>query len=206
MTNTRLNKIGLFGGTFDPVHIGHLIIAEVIRETLQLDQCLFIPAKIHALKDNRDIHPSGHRLRMLELAIQDNPYFFISDLELNKKGISYTIDTIKMLRLRYPEDRNKLYFLMGADNVVQFKKWKNPEELVKMCEFVVFRRPGFKAEPESDPLFSDFQFVETPLLEISSTQIRTRVWQNLSIHYMVPSQIEAYIREHSLYKREPLRF
>jgi nicotinate-nucleotide adenylyltransferase len=200
MTNTRLRKIGLFGGTFNPIHTGHLIIAEVIRQALQIDQILFIPAKIHAFKNNQQIQSSRHRLRMLELVIRDNPYFLISELELNKEGISYTIDTIKMLRLQYPEDRYTLYFLMGADNVAQFHKWKEPAELVKLCNFVVFGRPGFEVDPNSDPLVSKFQFVEAPLLEISSTDIRNRIQGNLSIRYMVPPQVEAYIHQHSLYK------
>jgi nicotinate-nucleotide adenylyltransferase len=200
MTNTRLRKIGLFGGTFNPIHTGHLIIAEVIRQALQIDQILFIPAKIHAFKNNQQIQSSRHRLRMLELVIRDNPYFLISELELNKEGISYTIDTIKMLRLQYPEDRYTLYFLMGADNVAQFHKWKEPAELVKLCNFVVFGRPGFEVDPKSDPLVSKFQFVEAPLLEISSTDIRNRIQGNISIRYMVPPQVEAYIHQHSLYK------
>jgi nicotinate-nucleotide adenylyltransferase len=176
MTNTRLRKIGLFGGTFNPIHTGHLIIAEVIRQALQIDQILFIPAKIHAFKNNQQIQSSRHRLRMLELVIRDNPYFLISELELNKEG------------------------LMGADNVAQFHKWKEPAELVKLCNFVVFGRPGFEVDPKSDPLVSKFQFVEAPLLEISSTDIRTRIQRNLSIRYMVPPQVEAYIHQHSLYK------
>lgn len=200
MTNTRLRKIGLFGGTFNPIHTGHLIIAEVLRQALQIDQILFIPAKIHAFKNNQQIQSSRHRLRMLELVIRDNPYFLISELELNKEGISYTIETIKMLRLQYPEDRYTLCFLMGADNVAQFYKWKEPAELVKLCNFVVFGRPGFEVDPKSDPLVSKFQFVEAPLLEISSTDIRNRIQRNLSIRYMVPPQVETYIHQHSLYK------
>ena len=131
MMNTPFQKIGLFGGTFDPVHTGHLIIAEIIREALQIDRILFIPAKIHAFKNNQHIQSSRYRLRMLELAIEDNPSFFVSDLELKKKGTSYTIDTIRILRQQYPEDQYKLYFLMGADNITQFHKWKEPDELVK---------------------------------------------------------------------------
>jgi nicotinate-nucleotide adenylyltransferase len=200
MTKTRLKKIGLFGGTFDPIHTGHLIIAEVIREALQLDQVLFIPAKMHAFKNNQYILSSRHRLRMLKLAIGDNPYFFISDLELKKEVTSYTIDTVRTLRQQHPVDQYKLYFLMGADNVAQFHKWKEPAELVKLCNFVVFGRPGFYIESKSEPLVSKFQFVEVPLLEISSTEIRTRLQQNLSIRYMVPPEVEAYIRAHALYK------
>jgi nicotinate-nucleotide adenylyltransferase len=203
MMDTSLTKIGLFGGTFNPVHTGHLIIAEVIREALQIDRILFIPAKIHAFKNNQHIQSSRHRLRMLELAIEDNPSFFVSDLELKKEGTSYTIDTIRILRREYPEDQYKLYFLMGADNIAQFHKWKEPEELVKLLDFVVFGRPGFDAEPESGPLVSNFQFVEAPLLEISSTEIRKWLRQNRSIRYMVPPQVEAYIREHALYRNNP---
>lgn len=200
MISSPLKKIGLFGGTFDPVHLGHLIIAEFIREAANLDKVVFIPARVHPFKNNLLILPSQHRYNMLKLAIRKNPSFLVSDMELKQEGTSYTVDTLRNFRQKYPADRFELYFLIGADNVAQFHLWKQPENLLRLSKFIIFGRPGFKVEMESGSYFSASQFIEAPLLEISSTQIRSRVQQNLSIRYLVPPAVEAYIESHSLYK------
>lgn len=199
MNKPKVQKIGLFGGTFDPVHVGHLIIAEFIREAIDLTKIYFIPTKIHPLKNNRFIQSAQHRLKMLELATGDNPDFLISDFELQQSGTSYTIDTIKAFLRQYPADSSELYFLVGADNMVQFHLWKQPDELVKLCQFILFGRPGFKKTEETNSYASSFRFIEAPLLEISSTDIRKRIRQGLSIRYLVPHSVEAYIKEHALY-------
>ena len=200
MINSPLKKIGLFGGTFDPVHLGHLIIAEFIREAARLDKIIFIPAKLHPLKNNQSILPFQHRYHMLKLAIRKNPYFSVSDMESKQEGISYSVDTVKNFRQQYPPDRFELFFLIGADNVAQFHLWKQPEELLRLSKFIIFGRPGFKTDMESGSYFSASQFIEAPLLEISSTEIRNRARQDLSIRYLVPDAVEGYIEKHSLYK------
>lgn len=200
MNKPKVQKIGLFGGTFDPVHVGHLIIAEFIREAIGLTKIYFIPTKIHPFKNNRFIQSAQHRLKMLELATGDNHDFSISDFELQQPGTSYTIDTVKSFRQLYPQDRFDLCFLVGADNLGQFHLWKQPDKLAKLCQLILFSRPGFETSAETNSYSSAFRFIETPLVEISSTDIRKRIRQGLSIRYLVPPEVEAYIKENALYK------
>jgi len=200
MSNKPKINIGLFGGTFDPIHIAHLIIAEFVCEAAKLDRLFFIPARIHPLKNNRQIGDPRHRAAMVRLAIRDNPRFAISEAELDKEGVSYTIDTVKLFRRQFSPESHELLFLIGADNLAKFREWKQPEELAKLCRIIVFGRPHAKPLPADDPLLAAFQYVETPLLEISSTGIRDRVHQGRSIRYLVPARVEAYIRKHSLYR------
>jgi len=203
MNKPKVQKIGLFGGTFDPVHTGHLILAEFIREAAGLSKIYFIPTKIHPLKNNRHIQTAQHRLKMLEMATGDNPDFLISDFELQQPGTSYTIDTVKSFRQQYPPDNFELYFLVGADNLDQFHLWKQPDELVKLCQFILFGRPGYEISAGANSYASTFRFIEAPLLEISSTEIRKRVRQGLSIRYLVPPGVEDYIKKHTLYESDP---
>lgn len=200
MSNKPKIKVGLFGGTFDPIHIAHLIIAESVCESAKLDKLFFIPARIHPFKNNQQIETPRHRAAMIRLAIRENPCFAISEVELNKGDTSYTIDTVKLFRRQYPPESHELIFLMGADNLPKFREWKQPEDLVNLCQILVFGRPHAKPPDPEDPLLAAFQYVETPLLDISSTEIRERVQQGRSIRYLVPSRVEAYIRKHSLYR------
>lgn len=192
-------RIGLFGGTFDPVHNGHLIIAETIRDRCKLDKIFFIPANIHPLKDNQTIQSARHRLKMLRLAVADNPHFAVSDFELNRPEVSYSIDTVRHFRTQFPPPAHALFFLLGADNVNQFHRWKSPDELVQLCRFIAFRRPGFRVAAEARPYLPHFEFVDAPLLEISATTIREQVKQGFSIRYLVPPTVENYIHAKALY-------
>lgn len=200
MSNKPKINIGLFGGTFDPIHIAHLIIAEFVCEAARLERLFFIPARIHPFKNNRQIGDSRHRAAMVRLAIRNNPHFAISEAELDKEGVSYTIDTVKLFRGEFPPESHELLFLMGADNLAKFREWKQPEELARLCRILVFGRPHANPLAPEDPLSAAFQYVETPLLEISSTGIRERVQQGRSIRYLVPAPVEAYIHKHSLYR------
>ncbi|RMH86178.1 MAG: nicotinate-nucleotide adenylyltransferase [Calditrichaeota bacterium] len=200
MKNKPIEKIGLFGGTFDPVHLGHLIVAEVVADQLNLNRVIFIPAHIHPLKNTARIQEPQHRLNMLHLAVQDNPRFQVSTMELDKGGVSYTVDTLRAFREIYPSDGFALFFLLGADNVNQFHLWKEPEELVRLCRFVAFGRPGFTPSEEARPYLSAFQFVNVPQIEISATEIRRRVRQGRSIRYMVLPPVLEYIQKHQLYQ------
>ncbi len=198
MAKTTINNIGVLGGTFDPIHLGHLIIAEIVREEIALDQILFLPARIHPLKKNDRITPPGHRLRMLELAVRDNPAFSVSKMELQRENTSFTVDTLRQLRETF--STHTLYFLMGLDNVNQFHLWKEPEEIIRLCQVVVLGRPGIEPHEEARQFLPYFKFLDIPLLEISSTDIRNRVRQGKSIRYLVPRDVENYIREHRLYR------
>ena len=192
-------RIGLFGGTFDPVHNGHLIIAETIRDRCKLDKIFFIPANIHPLKDNHTIQSARHRLKMLRLAVAKNTGFAVSAFELNRPEVSYSIDTVRHFRSQFPPPSHALFFLLGADNVNQFHLWKSPDALVQLCRFIAFRRPGFQLASEAQRYISHFDFVDAPLLEISATTIREQVKQGFSIRYLVPAALEKYIYANALY-------
>lgn len=195
-----MKKIGLFGGTFDPVHCGHLIIAEFLREDLVLDEVWFIPAKIHPLKSNQRITAEEHRLTMLQLAIADNPFFRVEEIELNRPNTSYTILTINELKKKYREISPEFYFFMGMDNVNQLYRWKEPMQLVRKCTVVAFGRPGIKQNKYSEKFLAHIRFVETPLVEISSTMIRNRLRENRSVRYFLPKAVGEFIEKNNLYK------
>ena len=199
------NKIGIIGGTFDPIHNGHLIIAENSRKTFNLDKVIFMPAGIPPHKRDKDISSNLHRYNMTLLAINSNQYFLISDLELKKEGISFTIDTIKYLKSIY-EDTD-IYFILGSDSLFQIDKWKDYEELLTLCHFVVAKRPSYnnqELENKVDKLNSlynsSIHIVEGPVLEVSSSDIRERVRRGDYISYLVPRSVEEYIYKHGLYR------
>ncbi len=199
------NKIGIIGGTFDPIHNGHLIIAENSRKTFNLDKVIFMPAGIPPHKRDKDISSNLHRYNMTLLAINSNQYFLISDLELKKEGISFTIDTIKYLKSIY--DDTDIYFILGSDSLFQIDKWKDYEELLTLCHFVVAKRPSYnnqELENKVDKLNSlynsSIHIVEGPVLEVSSSDIRERVRRGDSISYLVPRSVEEYIYKHGLYR------
>lgn len=197
-------KIGIMGGTFDPIHTGHLIIGEYARTTLDLDKIIFIPVGLPPHKDNSKVSTSSKRLEMTKLAISSNSYFYLSSIEVDRKEITYTIDTIKELKKIYKED--ELYFVIGGDSLFEIEKWKDFEQLIKLCKFVVLERPGrTKEEIEQKKIELKLSYkielekIYSPLIDISSTEIRERVKNNLSIKYLVPESVEAYIMYHKLY-------
>ena len=192
-------KIGLFGGTFDPVHFGHLLIAEYIREELGLDHILFIPTHRHPLKNNSSLSSPAQRLEMVKLATADNPHFEVSDIELREEKTSYTVDTLRELNRQYGAHAPRFYFLLGMDNVNQLHLWKEPEALVKLCQIVAFGRPGFEPVSAARPFLPHITFLSIPLLEISSTEIRERVRRGKSIRYLVPDAVISFIRKNKLY-------
>lgn len=199
-------RIGIFGGSFDPVHQGHLLIAEQFAEDMRLDVVKFIPAKISPFKLGYTPTSDKHRLEMLRLAIGSNKRFEVDSLELDRGGVSYTIDTVATLRGVEPDA--EYYMLIGADSLRDFKKWKSPEELLVSVSLVVARRGG-----DAPPQWSELSGLATPevlegiqervldlpAMEVSSTDIRRRVEQGRSIRYLVPSGVEVYIHSHGLY-------
>jgi nicotinate-nucleotide adenylyltransferase len=197
-------KIGIMGGTFDPIHTGHLIIGEYARTTLDLDKIIFIPVGLPPHKDNSKVSTSRRRLEMTKLAINSNPYFYLSSIEVDRKEITYTIDTIKELKKIYKED--ELYFIIGGDSLFEIEKWKDFAQLIRLCKFVVLERPGrTKEEIEQKKIELKLSYkiqlekIYSPLIDISSTEIRERVKNNLSIKYLVPESVETYIMYHKLY-------
>jgi nicotinate-nucleotide adenylyltransferase len=186
------------GGTFDPIHIAHLIIAEEVLEALGLERLVFVPAARPPHKSDGAVTPVEHRLEMVRLAIADNGRLALSDVECLREKPSYTIDTLSRFRTELGEEE-KLYFVMGADSLVQFFTWKEPLKLLSICEFVVVRRPGVRID-ECDPRVGEkVRVLDAPLLEVSSTDIRKRVRSGRSFRYLVPPAVRAYIEEKNLY-------
>ena len=200
-------NIGVLGGTFDPIHMGHLIIAEEVRARLDLAEVLFVPAGQPWLKANNIISPAEHRLEMVRLAIAKEPSFKLSTMEIGRAGPSYTIDTIAELS-RQIGAGDKLFFILGWDNLIQLPRWHEPSRLVRLCRLVPLRRVGYPS-PDLDSLEAavpglsqSIIMLDTPQIEISSSEIRDRVARGLSIHHLVPEPVERYIKEHRLYIRE----
>lgn len=195
-------KIGVLGGTFDPIHIGHLIIAEEARTRLGLEEVLFVPAGQPWLKQGSQITPSVHRVEMVRRAIADNPGFRLCLTEVERRGPSYTVDTMAELREQLGGEVS-LYFILGHDALAELPVWKEPEKLVKLCRLVVAPRLGpqdLRHLKESMPgLLDEVVKPDLPVMEISSSGIRERVSQGISIRYLVPESVERYIKEQGLY-------
>lgn len=197
-------KIGLFGGTFDPIHLGHLIVAEEVREKLQLTKLMFVPAHHPWLKADKAITSARHRLAMVRAAVESNPFFEVSTMELERPGPSYTVDTVAEMK-RQLSSGGELYFVAGSDAVADMPKWKDPDRLASLCEIVWVKRPGTSMEAVHElkaalpGVFRCLGTVDVPQVDISSTDIRERVARGASIRYLVPPEVEGYIRHHGLY-------
>jgi len=196
-------RLGVFGGTFDPIHNGHLVAAEDVRARLNLDKVLFVPAGLPPHKLDHDISPTRHRIAMLRLAVEPNPGFGISRMDVDRHGPCYTVETLALLHQEYGPG-TELFFLMGMDSLADILMWRDPERLIRLAQIVVVGRPGFQADvDELDKVLPGanerIQVVDTPQLEISSSDIQQRVREGLPIRYLVPEAVEAYIREHKLY-------
>lgn len=190
-------RICLFGGTFDPPHIGHLLVAQTVCEAEDFDKILFIPAFQPPHK--RDITPVDERISMLELAVEGNPNFEISDVELKRKGISYTIDTVKAIKTEMSLKNNEIFYLIGSDSLLEFQHWKEPEGILNECQVIVAIRPGFRPSDIPSWILQRIQFANIPRFEISSTNIRHRWVENKTIRYMVTLPVWEYIEKNNLY-------
>jgi nicotinate-nucleotide adenylyltransferase len=203
-TLTEGRRLGILGGTFDPIHDGHLVAAQEACWQLHLEQVLFVPAGAPPHKQGRVISPAAHRLRMVELAIADTPQFRVSQIDLNRGGPSYTLETLRLLRTELgPEPA--LYFIEGADSLAEILTWHQPQGILELCELAVVRRPGVdvnlaQLETELPGLTAKVHWVAMPWLDISSSDIRARVRLGRPISYLVPPGVEAYIRQAALYR------
>jgi nicotinate-nucleotide adenylyltransferase len=186
-------KLGLLGGSFNPIHHGHLITATRAAEAVKLDRVLFIPSALSPLKNGRDLAPAADRAAMLRTALRGHPLFEPCDLELRRGGVSYSVDTLRELKLR---TRAHLYWILGADASRLLPRWKSIDDVRRLATFIIVSRPG-----ERSPRRMPRQLaVEAPLLEISSSEIRERVRKGLSVRYLVPDSVERYIRRKGLYR------
>lgn len=193
-------KVCIFGGTFDPPHVGHLVIGETIKGSENFDKIIFIPSFIPPHKDESYISSIEERLEMLHLCLDKDENFELSDVEVKRGNVSYTIETIRDLKTRYNLDKNHIYFLMGSDSLLEFHQWKNHNEILTECQVLVALRPRFHPDRISPEILSKIRFANVPQIEISSSQIRERIHSGLTVRYMVPDLVWEYIKEKGMYK------
>ena len=193
------------GGTFDPVHYGHLVAAEGVRHEFNLDKVIFVPSGRPPHKTENRITSPSHRLSMTELATASNPYFEVSSLEVKRPGLSYTIDTVLNFRSMY--ESSKLYFITGGDALLEILTWKDVDMLFSLCKFIAVTRPGYSFENLGekipglpDAYLKKIHIMEVPALAISSTDIRKRIRTGRPIKYLLPEAVEHYINSCNLYK------
>jgi nicotinate-nucleotide adenylyltransferase len=191
-------NIGIFGGTFNPPHNGHLIAAEAVREKIGMDKVLFIPSYISPHKQEGEESISGHRLAMTKIAVRNNVRFEVIELELNLKETSYTVTTLKLLKNEYLSD--KFFLILGMDNYLTFHQWKDYQKILELSTLVVMNRPNFPKQQNTLVEMSKVLFVDVPNVNISSSDIRQNILQGISVHELVPPDVEKYIITHSLYK------
>jgi nicotinate-nucleotide adenylyltransferase len=204
MSESDQLRIGIMGGTFDPIHFGHLITAEEVRVQFGLDQVIFVPCGVPPHKKKYDLTDARHRHVMVELAVADNPHFTTSRVEIDRQGPAYTIDTIRTFRERFG-DACQLYFITGADAILEMLTWRDNESLIELCRFVAATRPGYELSELDRRLGprhrARIDSVSVPGIEISSTDIRRRVSQGKPIQYLTPSATVSYIKKHALYQQ-----
>lgn len=191
-------KIGVFGGAFDPPHTGHLIIAEGVRDTLNLDQILFIPYSTGPHRPGGPVADPRHRLKMLELSVADHEAFILDDREVRRGGLSYMVETLHSLRDELTDC--DLYLIVGSDQLEIFQDWREWKTVLELCTVTVIERPGFQVKGEPAELMDNMVKVQLPLLLLSSTMIRERVQSGRSIRYLVPDAVAGYIQENRLYR------
>ncbi len=187
-------RTGIFGGSFDPPHVGHLIVAEGIRDLLQLDRVIWIPAATAPHKQGNTHSSAEHRSAMVRMTVSGNESFEQSDLEIGRGGVSYTVDTLKQLKRRYPSD--EMFLLLGMDSYADFPEWREPERIAELASLIVYPRHGVELVDTSS-----FQAmtVDLPRVEISSSMIRKRVRSRESIRYLVADPVRSYIARNELY-------
>ncbi len=199
--------LGIMGGTFDPIHIGHLVTAEEARQQFKLDHVVFMPAGVTPHKEMEKVTAGEHRYLMAMLAVIDNPYFTVSRMELDRTEPSYTIDTVRRF-LKFYENKVDLYFITGADAILDIITWKDYEELLETCSFIAASRPGYSFSkmkvilgPAFNEIIKKVYLLEIPAMAISSTFIRRRVAEGKTVKYLTPEHVEQYIYKNRLYTR-----
>jgi len=192
-------KKGIMGGTFDPIHYGHLVTAEEVRDYFGLEEVVFVPSARPPHKIGQKVSDPEHRYLMVVLATVTNPYFQVSRVEIERPGPSYSIDTVRYFKNLWGED-TEVFFITGADAFSQISSWNNPEELLKLCTFVAASRPGYRLLGVENKYQGRVRTIEVSALAISSSEIRWRVKRGESIKYLVPEAVENYIYKNELYR------
>ena len=199
-------KIGILGGTFDPVHNGHLGVAEEVKNRLGLKKVIFVPAGMPWMKSDREITSAEHRVAMLRLALAGRSQFELSLTEINRPGSTYTVETLIEFRREYGGETN-IYFILGYDGLNYLPKWKNAGQLIKLCRIAVVPRPGFSLpdmaglQKQLPGLSENTVLLDAPLIDVSATEVRQRVFSGQSIRRLVPSPVAKYIASHKLYAK-----
>jgi len=188
-----MTHVGVFGGTFDPVHVGHLAIAHAALESVPLDRVLFVLARRSPLKERGPVASEGDRLRMLELAVADEPRFAVSRLELDRNGPSYTVDTLERLA-----GKDELFLILGSDAIADLPRWKDPDRIGRLAKLVVAERPGAPERVGVAPIVP----FDAPRLDISSRELRARAARGRSLRYLVPEPVLQHIEARGLYRAE----
>lgn len=189
-------RIGILGGTFNPPHMGHLLMAEQVGNQLELDEVWFMPTAKPPHAPGKKTIASQHRLQMVQLAIDDNPLFKLQPYEIHRGGINYTVDTMRHFVETYPE--SDFYFIIGSDSANDLPTWRRIDELVSLVQLVGVRRPGEPPYNGNYPIL----WVDSPIVDLSSTEIRLRVYLEQSIRYQLPAKVKDYIYHHKLYDSE----
>ena len=199
-------KTGILGGTFDPVHLGHIAIAEEARVSQRLSEVIMMPAGQPAIKQKDEVTPAEHRLRMLRLAIEGRPGLRVSEMEINRPGPSYTVNTLAQLRNSSGTDRD-LYFIIGWDSLIQIPEWREPSRIIEMCKLIAVPRPGYR-RPDMKKLEGAIPgisvktiLLDKPLIDVSASAIRKMVANSESVESLVPPSVAEYIRKHNLYHK-----
>lgn len=198
--------IGIMGGTFDPVHVGHLVVAEEARAQFKLDEVVFIPSGTPPHKKDYHVTPAEVRYKMTLLATAGNPSFSVSRVEIDREGPSYAVDTLRELKKRYA-DSTQFYFITGLDAILEILTWKDPEHVFRLCHFIAATRPGFHAEDVKKKfhgrkeILRKVRLLSVPALAISSSDIRRRVSKRMTVKYLLPESVENYIYKHHLYRK-----
>jgi nicotinate-nucleotide adenylyltransferase len=206
MVGVTARRVGILGGTFDPIHVGHLVIAEDCWYQLALSEVLFVPAGAPPHKRGRPVSTAADRVAMVELAIVDNLHFRLSRADVDRPGMSYTVDTVRTIQAEVGPDAN-LFFIIGSDSLADLPSWREPNLLLDLCQIVAVNRPGYPAfdlgrlEPAIPRARERIIALEVPAVDLAATEIRRRVAEGWPITYLVPSVVKAYIEKRGLYRR-----
>lgn len=199
-------KYGIMGGTFDPIHFGHLVIANEVLAKYKLDRIIFVPTGNPPHKSTEGMTDVYHRYMMVQFATMTNPQFYVSNIEVYKKEVCYTVETIRELKKKYKDA--EFYFITGTDAVLELPTWKSPKEILELCKFIAVNRPGYVTDSYEEKIKvlmkkygGIIESIKAPQLQISSTDIRERICNNKPTKYLLPENVEQYILKNQLYKR-----
>lgn len=200
----KCRRVAIMGGAFDPLHYGHLVTAQTVYDSFDVDKVVIMPLG-EAPHKNMSSATAEERYEMIKAAVADNPAFAVSSMEIERKGKTYTVDTLSEIKKNNPN--TEIYFVMGADEITSVERWKQPEKLLKMCDFIAVTRPGFDNEKVKNKIDSirkkygcNIFFLEVPSLDISSTELREKIRSGKNVKYLIPKETEKYIADHDLYK------